>query len=496
MAKTPLISVCMATYQHEKYVGDAVRSVLNQSFADFELVIVNDGSTDSTAAHISEFNDPRIVVIHQQNQGPSAATNTAIAAARGKYVALFSGDDVCHPDRLKVQLQACATSPRRLIFSGVEFVDDNGLPLTGDHFAASSFVGEQLTRAQILARLFHRGNFLNGVTTFGEREVFANAPYDPALLQLQDFDLWVRLIKDCDIQILSDKCVSYRIRGAGGNLSAPTADAIIRSSNEHYLILRRFFESVSMEMFREGFGESLIRPEFAGDVEFQCEKAFLYARSPIPMARAIGVEWLHGLLNDKNAAGVLATRYSFSTKQFFELLRTTDSFNCLGGHVSTIFLDTGAGWVAGHEVRTLIHAVGGEFALRFELPAAPGLKALRWDPIEGRTCCVRIESIEYVNTDGGTHCVPGEALASNGICSSPGTIEFETTDPSVWWSVNEGVKRVSVRGFWEFDQLPLTSAPLRRQIEELKAELAEANETALNRTIRFAKRVASRLKAA
>src|SRR5207247_853477 len=118
-----------------------------------------------------------------------------------------------------------------------------------------------------------------------------------------------------------------------------------------------------------------------------------------------------------------------------------------------------------------IHAVAGEFALQFDLPPTPGLKALRWDPIEGRTCRVRIASIEYVDADGETHCVPGAALASNGICSSPGTIEFETNDPSVWWTVDEGVKRVSVHGHWEFDHLLETLAPLRLQINELRAAL-------------------------
>jgi glycosyltransferase involved in cell wall biosynthesis len=496
MAATPLVSVCMATYQHEKYVSEAVRSVLNQSFTEFELVIVNDGSTDGTAARIAEFADPRIVVINQRNQGPAAATNAAIAAARGKYIALFSGDDVCHPDRLKVQLEACRQRQRRVLFSGVEFIDDNSIPLSGDHFAASSFHGDQLTRDQILARLFHHGNFLNGVTTFAERAVFAHAPYDPTLLQLQDFELWVRLIKDCDIQVIPDKCVSYRIRRGGGNLSAPVADAIIRSSNEHYLILRRFFDDVPMSLFQEAFSDSLIRSEFAGAIEYQCEQAFLYVRSKIPMARAIGIERLHALLNDASGAAVLAQLYQFTPVQFFELLRTTDTFNVLGGYVSTIYWDTGAGWVAGQEVRTLIHAVAGEFALRFELPPIPGLKALRWDPIEGRACRIRIASIEYVDANEETHFVADDALASNGFCSSPGTIEFETNDPSVWWTVDEGVKRVAVRGHWEFDHLPETLASHRGQIDELKAALDMAQATAMNRTLRFAKRVVARLKAA
>src|SRR5436305_5580471 len=104
MTRTPLVSVTLVTYNHEKYIDAAIRSVLDQTFRDLELVIVNDGSTDGTAGRIAAFDDPRIVVVHQDNRGPSAAANRAIATTHGKYVALFTGDDVCHPDRLRRQL--------------------------------------------------------------------------------------------------------------------------------------------------------------------------------------------------------------------------------------------------------------------------------------------------------------------------------------------------------------------------------------------------------
>ena len=485
----------MVTYQHEKYVVEAIRSVLNQSLPDFELVIVNDGSTDSTADRIAEFNDPRIVTIHQQNQGPAAATNAAIAAARGKYIALFSGDDVCDRDRLKTQLDACSQGPRKLIFSCVNFIDDDGLPLSGDHFAASSFDNGQMTRAQILARLFHQGNFLNGVTTFGERTIFANAPYDPTLLQLQDFELWVRLIKSCDVQVVPDKCVSYRIRHGAGNLSAPVVDSIIRSANEHYLILRRFFDDLPESLFQEAFADLLVRPGFTGEIEHQCEVAFLYAKSTMPMARVIGIERLQTLLNDKSSATILAERYSFTPIQFFALLRTDDMFKVLGGYVSTLFLDTGNGFITGREVQVPINGVSGEFSLRFELPSARGLQALRWDPIERRTCRVSMVAIEYIDAEGNHHAVPADALNSNGRRPSPRTFDFETCDPSIWWPVGENVKSVLIRGHWEFDQLPETVGRLRRQVHDLQAALTTAQSTATNRMLRFARRTVQRLKA-
>ncbi len=491
----PCVSVCMVTYQHEKYVGDAMRSVLAQSFTDFELIVVNDGSTDNTAARLAEFKDPRIVVINQHNQGPSAATNAAIAAARGQYIALFSGDDICHPDRLRIQLEAILQNPGALLFAGVDFIDDNGLPLVGDHFASALFAGETVTRAQIMARFFHRGNFLNGVTTFGERATFAAIPYDPTLLQLQDFDLWVRLVKDHDVRVLPDKLVSYRIRGGGGNLSAPGPDAVIRSANEQYVILRHFFESVPIELFREAFAESLIRPDFTGDIEYRIEQAFLFARSVLPMSRAIGVERVHELMSAKDTAKVLRERYDFTSANFFDLLRTADAFNLLGGCVSTIFLDTGGGWIAGQEVRVPINPVAGPFHVRFTLPVSPGLKALRWDAIEGRTCRVRLDAIEMIDAKGQGVVVDLDQIGSNGAHHSDGLIEFETNDPNLWWPCDEGVVGVRLSGTWSFDQLPETVAELRARVAELQAELDVERATIRSLPWRFARKVALRLRA-
>src|SRR4051812_39046345 len=104
-SQAPLVSVNLVTYNHEDYIASAIRSVLDQTCRDLELVIVDDGSTDRTGEVVKSFHDPRIRYHYQKNQGPNAATNHGIAACRGKFVALMSGDDVCHPKRVQRQLE-------------------------------------------------------------------------------------------------------------------------------------------------------------------------------------------------------------------------------------------------------------------------------------------------------------------------------------------------------------------------------------------------------
>lgn len=138
--KTPLVTVIMTTYNHEKYVGEATESVLNQTFDDIELVIVNDGSSDNMEKVIKEFTDERIVYIYQENQGPSVAANNAILASRGKYIAIMSGDDLSHPRRIEKQLSEYQKqNNKKVLFSHCNFIDDDNNSLNGGHFAKEFF---------------------------------------------------------------------------------------------------------------------------------------------------------------------------------------------------------------------------------------------------------------------------------------------------------------------------------------------------------------------
>src|SRR5688572_21507514 len=90
------VTVLMPVYNAEKYVRDAISSILNQTFTDFELLIVNDGSTDDTGRIISSFNDPRITLVEQPNMGVAAALNKGLEYAKAEYIARFDADDICY----------------------------------------------------------------------------------------------------------------------------------------------------------------------------------------------------------------------------------------------------------------------------------------------------------------------------------------------------------------------------------------------------------------
>jgi len=124
----PRVSVIMPTYNGEKFLCPAIGSILAQTFTDFELIVVDDGSTDGTVKILGEFNDRRIVVIrNEQNLGIARATNRALAAARGEYIALQDHDDISLPDRFKTQVEFLDShSEIAVVGSAAVLIDDDG----------------------------------------------------------------------------------------------------------------------------------------------------------------------------------------------------------------------------------------------------------------------------------------------------------------------------------------------------------------------------------
>ena len=102
----PEISVIIPSYNHAPYIGYAVESVFSQSYTDFELIVVEDGSTDNSLEVLSGFSDPRLRVLTQPNQGAHAAINRGLRAAMGEYLAILNSDDLYHPLRLAKMIEA------------------------------------------------------------------------------------------------------------------------------------------------------------------------------------------------------------------------------------------------------------------------------------------------------------------------------------------------------------------------------------------------------
>jgi len=259
----PRVTVAMITYNHERYVAEAISSILGQTYEDFELLIVDDGSSDRTPAIIHEFRDERIRYLSQANQGPSAARNTALREARGEFVAQMSSDDVAEPNRLARQVEVLSGRADRVVFSDIVTIDELGRPLAGGAGAGSAVAPPSLremanrSRAELLRHLFVTGNCISAPTAFAAREVFTAAGgYDVLMLQVQDWDMWTRLLlRGLVLQTVLEPLLRYRIRADQHNLSAPTGAAVARGFFEVRRLLRAYRAIASVAELRSIFPE-------------------------------------------------------------------------------------------------------------------------------------------------------------------------------------------------------------------------------------------------
>jgi len=200
------ISVVIPAYNAMKYLPQTVESVLQQTYRDFEAIIVNDGSTDDIEAWFSEsITDPRFRLISQENQGLSGARNTGLEHAQGEFVAVLDADDLWHPTKLEKQLHALNNDPEAgLVYTWLQYVDEVASP-TGKT-VKSSFQGnvwKQLTAC----------NFIGcGSVAMIRRSCFDEVGnFDRNLdSYLEDWDMWLRIAKRYPFTVVNETLVYNR----------------------------------------------------------------------------------------------------------------------------------------------------------------------------------------------------------------------------------------------------------------------------------------------
>lgn len=225
MQQTPLISVVMPAYNHHAYVGEAVASVLAQSHRHLELIVIDDGSTDGTGFVLSDFDDPRMQVVHQRNAGSHAALNRGIRLARGEYVAILNSDDRFHPDRLVRLLAESQRGAFDFLVTDFRLIDANGEPINDpahEWLARVEPFRRRCRELGPLAGLLH-GNFTISTSNFFfRREIFSALGPLRRYRYVQDWEYALRaVLRDPQrFGFLDEALFDYRLHGANTILNA------------------------------------------------------------------------------------------------------------------------------------------------------------------------------------------------------------------------------------------------------------------------------------
>lgn len=260
----PKVSVCIPSYNHEKYVRASIESVLEQSFQDFEILVTDDGSTDGTVEELRAIPDNRLSLeVLPENRGACIALNASIRRGTGEFVAVLNSDDIFLPGKLERQLRFLESYPEvGAVFGYPAFIDENGNPLREDQtFYRNTFKVDNRSQGQWLRQFFLRGNVLCHPTILIRRRCYDEVGYyDPALAQLPDLDLWVRLVRRYSIHILPEPLVGFRILSDNKNASAPRPEVVARLNWEWRRILEHY-AALDRRLLVEAFPEIAQRLE-------------------------------------------------------------------------------------------------------------------------------------------------------------------------------------------------------------------------------------------
>lgn len=328
----PRVSVIIPSYNHGKYIKEAIQSVIDQTFQDFEIIITDDGSVDNTVEEIKKFKDKRIkLFVFPENKGACVAANNCVKHSSGKYIAMLSSDDIFFPDKLEKQVIFLDNNPNvGVVFSKAQIINEDGNIFEDtNHPYYSIFDVNNRSRYEWLNYFFYKGNCLCHPSALIRKMCYEKVGlYDERFASLPDMDLWVRICMHFDIYVMNEKLIKFRIRNNEENASGNRLENKIRYRLEYKQILKNYLNFNSLDDLQKVFPDinkinkiknlynKKLIPYYIAQISLQSE---------IDFANLFGIELLFDLMNDKETIRLLDNN-GFSFRDLIKITSQYDVF--------------------------------------------------------------------------------------------------------------------------------------------------------------------------
>lgn len=317
----PLISIVMVNYNHDDFLKESIDSVLQQTYDNWELIIVDDGSTDTSVDIVHQYVDSRIKLYEQkENMHICVATNIGLSHIKGEYVARLDSDDIWEANKLEKQLKLFQQNPDVYVcFTKLDIINEQGDVINAElPDLYSLYNTRQESRENWIKFFFFHGNSLIQSTMMMKREVVDKVGgFNLAYVQAHDFDFFIRVIKQYDFSFLEEPLIGYR-RTLKQN-SSLNQDNNRRFYNEHMNIRYHFFDEFDDELFVRSFQNLFVNSESRTHEELLCEQAFLLCKcvrgnevNPL-----WGVMKLEELLRKPSMMKLLKEKFNYSLKDYY-----------------------------------------------------------------------------------------------------------------------------------------------------------------------------------
>ena len=320
-----LISVCINAYNSENTIKETLESVLNQTYENLQVIVVDDCSTDKTADIVEVFasRDSRVELYRlPENGNISNANNEALSHARGEYIAHLDSDDVWLSDKLEKQFAFLEEHPEYgACFTHISTIDETGTKTNIENSRYENvFNVPNMTQAEII-RYFHDNSNMLCHSTMMIRKSVQNeiGLHDLSMNLLHDFDLWIRLVHRYPIYIYQQPLVKYRVR-VGSNSDMDIKKSVAHNEECARVIYNMIYNCPD-DIFLDAFSDKL---RFKGEHTHEhvlIEKAFvlLYGFRPMKYNRVLGLRLFDELFGDKIYADIAKKDFNFEISDLYDL---------------------------------------------------------------------------------------------------------------------------------------------------------------------------------
>jgi glycosyltransferase involved in cell wall biosynthesis len=441
----PKVSALIPSYNHAKFIGEAIQSVLDQTFQDFEIIIKDDGSSDNSLEVIRSFNDSRIHLEVNKCNHWSGTHNDLIILAKGEYLALLNSDDVWMLDKLEKQVKFLDENPQyAAVFSDAQAISEAGNNLTDtNHFYYSIFNQPNRTRTEWLKYFLYQGNCICHPSMLIRAHVYEEIGlYNQLMGALPDMDMWIRLCSNYEIHILPEKLIKFRILNGEKNASGNNTPNILRGYYDHGKLFDSFAKLKDIKLFNSIFLD--YHAQFIEEIPIKL------ALNLLEDNRIFAQVWAINKIYDLLYSDYQYYSQFITAKEFKLLLGKTDIYDVFGarGTVVHLFYDNGCDFNGEQYLQQNV-AVG-KNSYSFSLQDLSGITRLRFDPIN-QPAKVKLLSA-YAKLDNGEN-YPLELVWHNGDLHTD-IYDFRHDDPQMVFDIPEAIKTNLVSVKFEVEITP------------------------------------------
>lgn len=246
--EAPKVSVIMPAYNAERFIRPAVDSILAQTFEDFELIILNDGSTDNTQSIIETYTDPRIRLINKENSGVASTLNLGLEEARGEFIWRHDADDISLPQKLEKEMAFLDAHPEFVLCATqVAFMSERGNVAWNKRQPKEGWLGSEAHREVFFEDFSPYSPVTHGTTLFRRSILQNTGGYREAFITSEDIDMWLRFLEYGRLAVLNECLSLHRLSTSSATAVHGWKNHFYRELAKEFYLIRQYGEQDDLE---------------------------------------------------------------------------------------------------------------------------------------------------------------------------------------------------------------------------------------------------------